>query len=395
MTEAAELTPEEKQKRDVLSKKRKKGMYIGATFFALLGIAFLLWWLIWGQFAESTDDAYVNGNNVTVMPQIQGIVTQVFTDNAQFVNQGQPLFTLDPHDSEIALEQAKATLGQTVRDVVQLFANVYQLEAMIEVRKADLLRASLDYEHRKNLVSSGGVSREDFEHSETTLYAAFASLKQVKADLIAAKAEVEGTTIYTHPRVESAKTKVKDAFLSLHRCVIYAPATGIIAQRSAQVGQSVTPSTPMLSIVPLDQMWVDANYREVQLKNLRIGQKVKITVDMYGDDLIFHGSILGLNPGTGSVFSVLPPQNATGNWIKIVQRIPVRISLDPEEVKKHPLFLGLSVETHTDTHDRSGPRLPQACEEKPLYATTVFENELEGVDNLIADIIEQNLFYHE
>ena len=395
MTEQQQKTPEDKHEANNLAKKRKKWIAIAVSIFVLAGLAFLIYWLIWGQFSETTDDAYVNGNQVTVMPQIQGIVTSILTDNTQLVNEGQPLITLDPHDSEIAFERAKSTLGQTVRDVVQLFANVYQLEAQREVRNADLIRATLDYEHRKNLVDTGSVPREEFEHSETTLYAAYASLQQVEEDLLAAEAEVAGTTIRTHPRVEVAKARVKETFLSLQRCVIYAPATGIATQRSAQVGQSVMPGTPLLAIVPIDQMWIDANYREVQLKNLRIGQPVEINVDMYGSDAPFHGRVVGLNPGTGAVFSVLPPQNATGNWIKIVQRVPVRISLDPEELKQHPLVLGLSVETDVDTHDRSGRQLPIITTEKPFYTTNVFAEELAGVDAIIEAIIDENCHYEQ
>ncbi len=376
-----------------LTKKRRKAIAIAVAIFLILGLAFFLYWLIWWRFEETTDDAYVNGNQVMVMPQVQGIVTSILTDDTQFVCEGQMLISLDPHDFIVAFERAKGHLGQTVRDVSQLFATVGQLAAELEVRKADLLRASLDYEHRKNLVDSGSVSREDFEHSETSLYAAYASLQAAEENLLGAEVEVKGTTILTHPRVQMAKAQLKEAFLSLHRCTIYAPATGIATQRSVQVGQSVTPGTPLLSIVPIDQMWIDANYREVQLKNLRIGQKVKINVDMYGRDIPFHGCIVGLNPGTGSVFSVLPPQNATGNWIKIVQRLPVRISLDPDEIKKYPLFLGLSVETRTDTHERSGARLPTLSVQKPFYSTCVFASELEGVDDVIEDIIEENYYY--
>ncbi len=376
------------------SQARKKWLTLGITFaiFCCLGLAYLVYWFMWARFEEYTDDAYVNGNMVMLTPQVQGIVTAILADNAQLVEEGQPILQLDEHDYRLALEKAQADLAETVREVVKLFTHVEELLALCEMRKADLLRASLDYEHRKHLVDTGGVSKEDFEHSETTFLSAFASLVEAKKQLLAAIAQVENTTISTHPRVETAKTVVRETYLALRRCTICAPTRGIVTQRQAQVGEWVSPRDPLLAIVPLEQIWIDANFREVQLANLRIGQEVKITSDMYGSGVIYQGSVLGLNPGTGSVFSVLPPQNATGNWIKIVQRVPVRIALKREEIEKHPLLLGLSLYITVDTHNTYGSRLPQApiSSQKAIYATDVFERQLEGVEALIEAIIEEN-----
>lgn len=372
-------------------KQRHKKVLIGAIiFFILCGALYAIYWGMWGQFKESTDDAYVNGNMITITPQIEGIVTTILTDNTQLVEAGQILVELDSHDYEIAFEKSKADLADTVRQVVQLFLKVDELDAKREVNQAHLMRASLDYKHRTELVADGSVSREEFEHSETAFYAAYFSLAEVMKELQAAQAEVENTSIATHPKVEQAKAALQKDFLSLHRCKVLAPTRGIITQRKAQVGQWVKSEDPLMALVPIDEMWVDANFREVDLKNLRIGQPVKLVSDMYGDKMAFHGHVIGLNPGTGSVFSILPPQNATGNWIKIIQRVPVKISLNPLELKLHPLVLGLSMTATVDTHDRQGLQLPLASEAKPIYASDVYTDELAGVDEIINQIINDN-----
>lgn len=372
-------------------KQRQKWILINViSFFILCGVVYWIYWIAWGQFKESTDDAYVNGNMIMLTPQIEGIVTTILTDNTQLVESGQLLVQLDPHDYEIAFEKTKADLAETVRQVVQLFLKVDELDAKREVNQANLLRASLDYKHRQPLVADGSVSREEFEHSETTFYAAYFSLAEVVKELQAAQAEVDNTTIATHPRVQQTKTALQQAFLALHRCKVLAPTRGIITQRKAQVGQWVKAADPLMALVPVEEMWVDANFREVSLKHFRIGQPVKLVSDMYGDDMPYHGQIVGLNPGTGSVFSILPPQNATGNWIKIIQRVPVKISLNPLELKMHPLVLGLTMTVTVHTHDRSGLQLPHASSAKPIYASDVYTDELDGVDEIINQIIIDN-----
>ena len=373
-----------------LHQKRKRYTWIACIFFALCGLAYFIYWIGWGRFHERTDDAYVNGNMIMLTPQVNGIVKMILSDNAELVDEGQPIVELDRHDYEIALEKAEADLGDAVRTVVQFFAKVAELESSVDARKADLLRASLDYGHRKALVDEGGVSKEDFEHSETTLLSAYATLMETQQMLQGARAEIDGTTVATHPRVEQAKASLKTAFLQLHRCTVLSPARGILTQRRVQVGQYVAAEDPLLAIVPLEQIWVDANFREVQLKNFRLGQPVTMFSDMYGRRIEYHGTLVGLNPGTGSVFSILPPQNATGNWIKIIQRVPVKVSLDSQELKAHPLVLGLSMTVTVDTHSLSGLRLPEQAPSKPLYETNVYDDELDGVDQLIEHIIAEN-----
>lgn len=364
--------------------------YITA-FFLVLGASIWVYWWGWWQYEETTNDAYVNGNMIVVMPFQEGIIQTIFVDNAQIVEAGQPLLQLDPHDFLIAFDKAAADLGDTVREVAKLFCKAEELRAKKVSSEADLLRANLDFEHRRALVEDASVSREDFEHSETTLASTKARLVQVEKELQGVLALIENTTIETHPKVEMAKAAVRKAFLGLHRCMVVAPVRGLIGQRKAQVGQWVKAHDSLMALVPLDQVWVDANFREVSLKNLRVGQRVTMHSDMYGRDIQYHGNVVGLNPGTGSVFSILPPQNATGNWIKIVQRVPVKISLPLDAIVSHPLVLGLSMTVTTDTHDRTGRRLPEESAVRPIYNTAVYDEELEGAEEVIAAILTENL----
>ena len=371
--------------------KRKKLILIILIIFFVLAVACIVYWLIWGRFREYTNDAYVSGNMVELSSQISGSVVSINTDDTDFVEQGQLLVELDITDPLIALEASKADLAQSLRTVVNMFERVKELEAQAEIDQAQLVKATQDFEHRENLVESGGVSVEDFEHSEAALKTAFNTLILTHHQLKAAIAQIDNTSVVTHPLVEQSKNKVRDAWVRFQRCKIYAPATGIVSQRTVQVGQWVNPNDPLLAIIPLDQIWADVNYKEVQLKNLRIGQPVKIKSDIYGRSMKYHGTLVGLTGGTGAVFSVLPPQNATGNWIKIVQRLTVRVNFDPEEIRKFPLMLGLSLEATADTHHRKGKRLPQVSVQKPVYETCVFRRQIQGAEDFIQEIIKENV----
>ncbi len=373
----------------------KKWVSIVTALFLVALIVFTVAWLIWWRFEEETDDAYVNGNMILITPQQKGIITTILADNTQLVEEGQPIVELDKTDYEIALNRAKAELGNAVRSVVQMFVKVKELEAKRDASRADFLRACLDYKHRRELVDDQSVSVEEFEHSQTSALSAFSGYKEVEQELEAARARVGNTTVSRHPEVERAKANLQAAFLELHRCVVRAPARGIITQRKAQVGGWVQAADALMSLVPIDQVWVDANYREVDLKNLRIGQPVHLKSDMYGDEVIFKGTIVGLNPGTGSVFSILPPQNASGNWIKILQRIPVKISLDADQIKNFPLMLGLSMTATAYTRDRTGQRLSRTVVRKPIYKTNVYSQELEGVDEMTRKIIAENIVLND
>lgn len=373
------------------NRKRNRAILITALIFLVLGAFWGAYWLFWGRFHQYTDDAYVDGNNVVVTPQVPGIVVSFSMLNADFVPEGRILVELDKTDAMISLDKAVADLGNAVREVMRLFEQVKQYDAMIAMKKAEFIKSAQDYEHRKNLIEEGGVSREDFEHAEAALQASYADLVATEHLYIATLAQVENTTVENHPTVEQMKNRVRDAFVFYQRCTIKAPVTGIVAQRTVQVGEHVVPGQALLAIVPLDQMWVTANYKEVQLTDMRIGQTAKVHSDIYGRKVEFHGTVAGIGGGTGSVFSVLPPQNATGNWIKIVQRIPVRIMLDQEQVKQFPLRLGLSMETTVDIRDAKKPFVPAIKPECPLYTTEVFATQEEGAESLIAAVIAENL----
>lgn len=373
------------------NRKRNKAIFITLLIFALLGAAWASYWFFYARFYQYTDDAYVDGNNVVVTPQVPGIVVSFSVMDADYVPKGRILVELDRTDAKIALDKAIADLGSAVRNVMQMIEQAKQYEAMVATRKAEFIKAAQDYEHRKNLVDEGGVSLEDFEHAAAALQANFADFIAAEHQYIAALAQVENTTLETHPLVDGAKNRVRDTFVAYQRCTIKAPVSGLVAQRTVQVGERVDKGQSLMSIVPLDQMWVNANFKEVQLSKMRVGQPAAVYSDIYGGHVKFEGKIAGLGGGTGSAFSVLPPQNATGNWIKIVQRIPVRIILDQNQIKQFPLRLGLSMEVTVDIHDTEKPFVPCVRPEGPLYITDVFANQEEGAEELIIEVIAANL----
>ncbi|NGX47934.1 MAG: Multidrug export protein EmrA [Chlamydiae bacterium] len=371
-------------------KKRKRLLWIITAVFLGIGIAGFFYWLFVWRFEESTNDAYVHGNQVIVTPQISGHIISVTVDDTEVVEEGRILVELNTIDRKMVLENTKNTLAEMVRNVTQMFENVSMLKADVEANKAAFAKAGQDYKHRKALVKSGGVSKEEFQHSEAFFIEAFANLLSVQYSLRGAQALVENTTIETHPLIEKAKDDLREALVNFVRCTILSPVHGMVAMKKAQVGESISPDTPLMMIVPLDQIWVDANFKEVQLKKIRIGQPVNLKSDIYGGDMIYHGVVIGIAAATGSVMSVLPPQNATGNWIKIVQRLPVRIKLEPSELKRFPLRLGLSMDVTVDIHDTSGKMIPKPPPPGALYTTDIFDNQDEGADAMIKKIIEEN-----
>lgn len=372
-------------------KNGKRTAYYTAAILVVIALLLFIYWWFWGQFVVYTDDAYVNGNKVIVTPQVRGIVTAIKTDNTQLIEKGTLILSLDKTDASIALKKAQDDLASAVRQVVEMFEKVKELEAALVIKNAEKWKAEQDYNHRTSLIDDSAVSLEDLQHAKAAFEASVASVALTEHQLIAAKAQIENTTYTTHPLVEQAKDKLRAAYIDYVRCDIFAPATGIVAQRATQVGEWVNPGDALLSIIPLDQIWVDANYKETQLKGIRVGQRATLRVDMYGGSVEFNGIVMGQNAGTGSVFSILPPQNATGNWIKIVQRVPVRILLDPLEVQKHPLWLGLSVESRINIRNEEGPVVPPPAIPTALYSTDIFAGQLKGSDELITKVLEENL----
>lgn len=378
--------------QEALPHPKRKVILISMTLFLLIvAIVFFLYWWVWGRFDEYTDDAYVTGNSVYVTPQINGIITSIYIDDTWYVQKGQVLIELDQTDYKIALDKSLSLLGQTIRDVAQLFAETNQKKAQIQVAKAVFIKDSEDFERRFALVPSGSVSKEDFSHATAALTNSYFSLIAAEQEYFSLKAQIEHTTIQTHPLVQQAIQGVKECWVKLSRCTIKAPTSGLIAQRRAQVGERVTPSEFVLSVVPLKEIWVEANFKEDQIGSMQIGQKATIRTDIYGSRVLYEGEVVGMGAGTGSIFSLLPPQNATGNWIKIVQRVPIRISLQPDQILDFPLRLGLSTEVHVDIHPLKNPLLSQEPAPLPLYTTTIFANEEEGVQTLIDSIFRNNL----
>jgi membrane fusion protein, multidrug efflux system len=368
--------------------KRKRMMTLLAIVILIAAVAYGLYYFLVARFHEDTDDAYVSGNVVQITPQVTGTVIAVNADDTQVVKAGDPLVVLDPADARVALEQAEANLAQVVRQVRGLFADDSQYEAQVAAREADLSRAEDDLKRRLTVAQTGAVSQEEISHARDSVKTAQAALDAAKQQLAANRALTANTTIADHPNVQAAAAKLRDAYLNHARNTLPAPVTGYVAKRSVQVGQRVSPGTPLMAIVPLHDVWVDANFKEVQLKHMRIGQPVELTADVYGSSVPYHGKVVGFSAGTGSAFSLLPAQNATGNWIKVVQRLPVRISLDPQELEKHPLRIGLSMQADVNIKDDTGGQLGQAP--TTTYQTNVFDKYGAEADAEIARIIAEN-----
>ena len=385
MSEPKQITDKSK------NSKRNRILFLVLIIAAFLGCIWFVYWYFHGRFYIYTNDAYVGGNIVVVTPRISGTVVSISADDTDYVEQGRILVELDKTDAFIALEKNIAHLGQSVRQVTALLETTRQIKALIGVKKAIFIQAAQDYERRECLIDTLAVSLEDFEHSIAALNSSFADLISTEHYYLSLVAQTENTTIEKHPLVEEAKQLLREAFLVLQKCTLVSPVEGLVARRSVQIGEQINPAQPLMAIVPLNQIWVDANYKETQLKHVRIGQPVKVHCDLYGSDVDFEGVVSGIAGGTGSVFSLLPPQNATGNWIKIVQRLPVRIHLNPKQIKTYPLRLGLSMETTIHIHQENLPTVPMKKPVLPIYSTDIFYDQQKGVEELIAEVIEQNI----
>jgi membrane fusion protein (multidrug efflux system) len=356
---------------------------------AVLGI--LIYHFTVGRYYESTKDAYVNGNMIRLQPQVTGTVTYIGADQTQAVKVGQILVQLDPKDADVQLAQAKANLAQTVRDVVQLFADEKRQEAVLYAQQAQLVLANKELARDRGLVGTRGVSQEELERAEESARSAEAGIRQARASLESVRAQIAGTQPATHPRVLLAESNLRNAWIARNRTTVRSPLNGYMVRREVQLGQQVTPATEMLAITPLDSVWIDANFKETQLENIRINQPVTIKADIYGSDVEYHGRVLGLTAGTGSSLAVLPAENATGNWIKIVQRLPVRIGLDPRELRDHPLYLGLSTKVVVNHHDLSGATLSKVAVWPAAMQTNVYAQQDAGVTAEIDNIVRTNL----
>ena len=379
---------------DQLSAKRQhRRHWLLRGLVVVIVVAALSWTLYYfliDRWYEATDDAYVDGNVVQITAQIPGTVISIGADDNDYVHTNQTLVKLDPSDTDVALEQAKAALAQTVRKVLGLHSIMHSSRADVAVREAALQQARADYRRREGLAASGAISAEELAHAHAALVSAESALAAAQGQLATTNAPISDTTIASQPDVQAAAARVRAAWLNAVRTTLVAPVSGHVAERTAQVGQRVQPGMPLMAVVPLHQVWVDANFKETQLRQMRIGQPVMLTSDLYGGDVIYHGHVQGMGIGTGSAFSLLPAQNATGNWIKIVQRLPVRITLDPKELEKHPLRIGLSMDVSVNLHSQSGAMLSTQPAQRPLLSTNVYDRNDASVDALIAQIIHAN-----
>jgi membrane fusion protein (multidrug efflux system) len=389
--------------------QRKKALTALAGIVVLTALGWAAYRYLVGSHFEGTDNAYVQGNVVQITPQIGGTVLAILADDTDFVKAGQPLVQLDPADAKVALDQAEAALAQAVRQVRTLYANNGSLSAQIALHDANVLkaqseiaRASDDLNRRQALSGNGAVSQEELNHAQTQLANAKSALAAAQAGLLAAREQLssnqaltEGTSIDQHPSVQMAAAKVREAFLARQRVVLAAPVDGYVARRTVQLGQRVAAGMPLMAVIALNQVWVDANFKEVQLRNIRIGQPVRLVADLYGKKVDYQGTIAGLGIGTGAAFSLLPAQNATGNWIKVVQRVPVRIALDPRQLAEHPLRVGLSMEVEVDVADKDGKALADAPRNVAAANAPSLAGPENGADEKVRLVIAANMGKHK
>jgi len=375
-----------------LLRNRRRRWIVGVgVALGIIALVVLAWWLLDARFYESTDDAYVAGDLVNVMSQVNGTVVSIGADETDLVTAGQELVRLDATDARIALQDAEQQLARTVRQTRTVFATRDQLQAVVDQRRADLARAQADFNRRRNLAASGAVSGEELAHAQDTLSAARDALVAAQKNLAASSALVGRTGVADNPDVRAAATQVERAWLALVRTSVRAPVKGYVARRSVQLGERIAPGAPLMSLVPLGRLWLEANFREMQLRHMRIGQPVTVVADLYGGRVTYHGRVAGLGLGTGSAFALLPAQNATGNWIKVVQRVPVRIELDPRELAAHPLRIGLSTVVRVDLHDTSGAELAQTPRREPVLETSAYDIDTGEIRARIEQIINDNI----
>jgi membrane fusion protein (multidrug efflux system) len=383
---------------------RKKAL-TALSIVVLLGLAYGGFEYYGARHSEETDNAYVQGNVIQITPQVGGTVTAILADDTDFVKAGQALVKLDPADAKVALDQAEANLAQAVRQVRTLYANNGTLSAQVTLRESDIARAQTDIaratddlNRRQALAGNGAVSKEELNHAKSQLTTAQNALAAAQAGVAAAREQLssnqtltEGTNVEGHPSVVAASAKVREAYLALHRAELPAPVDGYVAKRTVQLGQRVAAGAPLMAIIPLNQVWVDANFKEVQLRNIRIGQPVKLTADLYGKKMEYQGTVAGLGVGTGAAFSLLPAQNATGNWIKVVQRVPVRVTLDAAQLAQNPLRVGLSMEATVDVTDQSGKSLADAPRTSAATQTDVYTVLDQQASDEVRKVIAANL----
>jgi membrane fusion protein (multidrug efflux system) len=371
--------------------RRRKTLILIAVVFIVLGLLWGIYWELVLAKREQTDDAYVNGNKVAISAQVSGTVIAVLADDTQRVEAGQVLVRLDPVDAQTALSRTASSLAQTVRQVRQEKATAEQFDSLIETRRLELARAAADLAKREPLIADRAIAPEEVRHGRESVELARAALTQAVRQSVGSHALVDGTQVEDNPAVLQAKAEYRDAWIAAQRNAVVAPVSGYVAERSVQLGEHIQAGQALMTVIPLSSLWVDANFKEVQLRSLRIGQPTRVRSDLYGGATLFHGRIEGMSAGTGAAFALLPPQNASGNWIKVVQRVPVRIQIDESDLRKWPLRVGLSTTVTVDTTNRDGPVLPGEAARTPVGDTQVYTQDLDKANAEADAIVHRNL----
>ncbi len=373
------------------NKKRNRILIFFIILIFLSIIGYLFYYYLYGQFYESTDDAYVKQNIVYITPQVSGVVDEVNINTAQYVKYKEQIGHIDSKDIEIAFKNSKNSLAQSVRHIKELHKQKDKAKALISLRKIQVDKAESDFKRNQILFSNKAISKEVYDNFKYALEEAKENLNIAKKNYLSIKVLLKGENIYNNPQIKKAVLALEKAYINLKRCDILSPKSGIVAKKNFSVGSHVNPQTIIAAIVPKIGFWVDANFKETKLKNIRIGQSVKLYSDVYGKNIVFHGKVVGILPGTGSAFSLLPAQNATGNWIKIIQRVPVRISLNQKELQKYPLQVGNSMEVYVDTHIRNKKKLKKVKIRKPNFKTNLYKDALKNAKKIADEIIKKNL----
>ena len=374
------------------SQQRKKGLSIFILLLLLIAIGSAAYWFFFIKGFEETEDAYVSGNQVMVSAQVAGNISKINVDNMDPVQAGDVLLELDDTNTKLSFEQAKSNLANAVRQISQLNYTVKQLKSAVRANEITLAQAQGNLNRRVQLVKDGAIDKESFQHAKEAVELAKANLTTSQNQLEANQALLLDGPLSEQPQIQSAVSNLKQAWLNLERTKIRSPIKGYVARRNAQVGQAVSVGGALMAVVNTDQMWLDANFKETQLTHMRIGQPVEIHFDLYGKDKTFNGKVVGIEMGTGSAFSLLPTQNATGNWIKVVQRVPVRIQLDPQQLAENPLRIGLSATVKVNVSDSQGETLRNQAPTTTLYSTNVLQYDESAVNNLIESIIRDNSY---
>jgi membrane fusion protein (multidrug efflux system) len=385
MNSAVETSPE------APTGKRRKVLTLIAVVFIVIGLLWGLFWLLVLSKRERTDDAYVNGNKVVISPQVSGTVIAVLADDTQFVKAGQVLVRMDPVDAETALARSASALGQSVRQVRQQKLTADQYDSVIATRRLELARAESDLAKREPLLADRAIAPEEVRHARESVLMARAALTQAERQATASHALVDGTNVEDNPAVLQAKAAYRDAWIAAQRNAVVAPVSGYVAERSVQLGQRVAAGQALMTVIPLNTLWVDANFKEVQLRHLRIGQAAEVRSDLYGGSFLYHGHVKGMAAGTGAAFALLPAQNASGNWIKVVQRVPVRVQVDDADLAKSPLRVGLSATVTVDTTNEDGPVLAKEAADQPVGDTQVYIPDLEKANAEADAVVRRNL----